>query len=387
MKILFTILIISLTGFSSLSQNTSKTTTPCTDEVLFKTPGRWLKAYNGLLDYSEGLNLTAAQKNEMKKRLDTIHQMILKIYPQPMALDAVWHHSISYSTFAEQVKYDSNSQGVLNRVALVEKPVASFNYTCGFFRHYCNANNANEIFSGYPGETNTWIYINANTLTAAKELRTDDGAAFGTIGGYPVCQLQPPIKTIGDFELRGIEYETATISTTGIEHSVIIHRRGMLPYRPITRKQYLDHCIAYVRKFFDEGLKILRESPLPFDDKDNRDIRDQQIATSIKSKDAALKRYQDELEKNTNEGTLEHPAIVAQIFNGMMYDLPIFVSEKEGWTLVTQNPDYMRNDLPKYVPQFFVVNWTWGDWKPQADISKLIEERFPFEKLQAMIDK
>jgi hypothetical protein len=47
----------------------------------------------------------------------------------------------------------------------------------------------------------------------------------------------------------------------------------------------------------------------------------------------------------------------------------------------------MRKDLPKYIPQFFVVNWKWGNWPPQADIAKLIEERFPFEKLQAMIDK
>ena len=30
--------------------------------------------------------------------------------------------------------------------------------------------------------------------------------------------------------------------------------------------------------------------------------------------------------------------------------------------LVTENPEYMRKDLPKYVPQFFVVNWKWNDW-------------------------
>jgi len=47
----------------------------------------------------------------------------------------------------------------------------------------------------------------------------------------------------------------------------------------------------------------------------------------------------------------------------------------------------MRKDLPKYVPQFFVVQWQWNDWKPQADVGKLIEDKFPFEKLQTMIDK
>jgi hypothetical protein len=338
-----------------------------------------LKAYNGLLDYSESLHLTSAQKKEILNRLDAIHQMMLEIYPHPMAIDAVWHHSIAYSTFAEQVKYEPNSQGTLNRVALKEKPVASFDYTSGFFRHYCNPNKPNEISSGYPGGTGTWIYIYANTLVAAKELRTDDGAAFGTIGGYPVCQLQPLIKKIGDFELLGMVDKR--------ERWLIIHREGMLPYIPITRKQYLEHCIAFVANFYDKGIKSLRESPLPFDDKDNREMRDAQIDKSIKNRDAALKLYRDELEKNTNEGMLELPAIVTGIFSAHLYDVPIFVSEKEGWTLVIENPDYMRKDLPKYVPQIFVVNWIWTDWPPQADIAKLIEERFPFEKLQSMIDK
>ncbi|MFI5129054.1 MAG: hypothetical protein ACHQFX_03645 [Chitinophagales bacterium] len=373
----FLLFLIFLVVYAdSISQNTIKSSTPCTDEVLFRTPGRWLKAYNGLLDYSESLRLTSAQKKEILNRLDTIHQMLLRIYPQPMALDAAWHHSISYGTFAEQVNYEPNSQGVLDRVALKEKPVASFNYTSGFFRHYCNPNNLNEISPGYPGGTNTWIYIYANTLEA-KEY----GADIGTIGGYPILfgQPQPLIKKMGDFELRGIVDKS--------ERWVIIHREGMLPYIPVTRRQYLEHCIAYVEKFYDEGIKFLRESPLPFDDKDNREMRDAQIDKSIKNKGAALKLYRDELEKNTNDGTLELPAIVTGIFSAHLYDVPIFVSENEGWTLVTQNPDYMRQDLPKYVPQFFVVNWKWNEWKPQADIAKLIEERFPFDKLQAMIDK
>ena len=365
-----------------------KTTRPCTDEVLFNTPGRWLKTYNGLLDYSEGLNLTAAQKKEIVNRLDAIHQMMLRVYPQPKGLDAAWHHSISYGTFAEQVKYEPNSQGTLNRNTLKEKPVAYFNYTSGFFRHYCIPNNPNEIFSGYPGETNTWIYVNANTLGAAKEVGTEDGAAFGTIGGYPVCQLQPLIKKIGNFELLGIEDETANISTRGIEHSVIVHRNGMLPYIPVTRKQYLERCISYFKESYDKGIKSLKESPLPFDDKDNRDIRDNQISIAIKNRNMCLTRYQDELNQTTREGLLEAPAIVQFFCSPLLNDEKIFVSEKEGWTLVIQNPDYMRKDLPKYVPQFFVVNWRWDPyWRPQTDIAKLIEERFPFENLQAMIDK
>lgn len=57
--------------------------------------------------------------------------------------------------------------------------------------------------------------------------------------------------------------------------------------------------------------------------------------------------------------------------------------------LVTENPAYFRKDLPKYIPQLFVlllekVNWSFS---PKQDPIKLMEENFPIEKLQAMIDK
>src|ERR1700749_2686195 len=101
--------IIVLSGFLfsncifTWSQNTIKTSTHCSDEILFRTPGRWLKQYNGLLDYSEGLGLTGTQKKEILTRLDAVHQLMVNIYSHPMAIDAVWHHSIGYGTFGEQV--------------------------------------------------------------------------------------------------------------------------------------------------------------------------------------------------------------------------------------------------------------------------------------------
>jgi predicted lysophospholipase L1 biosynthesis ABC-type transport system permease subunit len=55
--------------------------------------------------------------------------------------------------------------------------------------------------------------------------------------------------------------------------------------------------------------------------------------------------------------------------------------------LVTENPDYIRKDLPKHVPQFFLVSLTWQDWEPLKKFAEIVEQNFPFEKLQAMIDK
>jgi hypothetical protein len=55
--------------------------------------------------------------------------------------------------------------------------------------------------------------------------------------------------------------------------------------------------------------------------------------------------------------------------------------------LTTENPNYFRKDLPAYIPQTFVLAWMWGTKKWETDFRKTIEENFPIEKLQAMIDK
>jgi len=57
--------------------------------------------------------------------------------------------------------------------------------------------------------------------------------------------------------------------------------------------------------------------------------------------------------------------------------------------LATENPAYFRKDLPKYTPQLFVLLLERDGWlyTPKNEPIKLLEENFPIEKLQAMIDK
>ena len=112
--------------------------------------------------------------------------------------------------------------------------------------------------------------------------------------------------------------------------------------------------------------------------------RDERVHKAKQVKDEEIKKFTDELEKTTKEGLLDSPAIVLVKY----LSSPIFETDPlKGYMLVTENPAYIRKDLPKHVPQVFVVWWTCQDWAPQKEIGKLIEEKFPFEKLEAMIDK
>ena len=204
--------------------------------------------------------------------------------------------------------------------------------------------------------------------------------------------------------------------------SVLIHRKGELPYIPVTRKQYLDRALIYVNKFYDKMIKSFDLVPVrsleeqealkkktiegyektyagdPKKSKSAVDYYlmsyqtdqqrvDDQKNIIVKNKNAVLKQYQDALEKSTADHLLDSPAIVPAPF-GPTAGGPVFSTEEEGGTmLVTENAGYIRKDLAKDVPQFIVIHWSWGDSKPDKNLRKLFEEKFEVEKLQAMIDK
>src|SRR4030095_11832922 len=283
-KKIFTILLAFITCLSLLSQNTIKTTSPCIDEVLFKTPGRWLNTSTNYYINNDRLNFQSNQIKEVTKRVDAIHELIAKTYPQPMALDAAWYRKLSYGSFAEQITYGRNSYGALDYAAVKKKPVAAFGYVCGFFPYFCNQSNPKEIWRGYPGETGTWFSVFANSLTAAPMNLDEDEI---TIDGYAVCRRMPLIKKLREFELLGIDESTMPISTGGIVRYVIVHRKGMLPYIPVTRKQYLEKCIPYVESWWDKSIKSFEEMP-------EQDNKNEQLKKLKQNRDEVLKTYREE---------------------------------------------------------------------------------------------
>ena len=382
MKINFIILVSLIIPFSSWSQGrTIKTTTPCDDEVLFKTPGQWFK-YTDVWQVDH-IKFNSSQQQEVVKRVDKISEMIKKIYPEPMGVDAAWKRTLGYSTFGDQVTYIRIDQFTLDRKVLVEKPVANFGFVSGFFRHFCATDNVNEIWSGYPGETGTWLNISANSFNGFAEEYFGNEDTL-TIGGYPVY-LRPPLKQ--NFDSYQLFYSKGVVDNPHVTPQLfaLVHRKGELPYIHVTRKQYLEKCLIHIEKFQNQMIKSFEQTPLATGE--GQGSKTEQLAELKKNKEAILKRYRDELEETTRQGLLDAPAIIPVTIYNMDESTPIFVEENIGWMIVTANLNYMRTALPKYVPQFFVMEWRWNDWKPQADVAKLIEEEFPFKNLLEMIDK
>ena len=67
---------------------------------------------------------------------------------------------------------------------------------------------------------------------------------------------------------------------------VLIHRKGILPYIPVTRKQYLERCISYHTKLWDENIKRTENLPV-------RSLEEQE-----KEKNAKLAKFEKDFGKD-----------------------------------------------------------------------------------------
>jgi hypothetical protein len=366
MKIKIIILLL-LIQHTSWSQNSIPITTPCNDALLQKTPGRWVKDNDVLYD---NRSKNKQEEAEVIKRLDAINQLLLNTYPEPVGVDAAWHRSIGSGLFGTTVAYHIRDQDEVDFNIINGIRMAQYVYTCGFFPYICNVKNKNEMKRGFPGETGTTVEIYANRLRIV-----GDGDTM-TVDGRPVKEKLAVKERIGDYEIL-YNPESGSICST------LIHRKGELPYIPVTRKQYLQYAINYTRNFFDNQIASSKKLP------SNQELN-LQIDQVEKDKKKFLQKLQDEINQTTSAGLLETPALVYTITPtlSLLQGRQIFSTEQDGGhMLLTENPAYIRKDLPKYVPQLFVVEWMWNDWPPQANIKTIMEKKFPFEKLQSMIDK
>jgi hypothetical protein len=361
MKIKFIVLFLLSIHLQSYSQRiVTITTANCDDKLYMTLDGVWKYKH----DYPGSTGFSKTEQTETFKRLDAIHQLVFEAYPEPKGLDAVWHRTqISNELFGYQIKYTAEDKDPLPVKGI---PLGKYTYTALFFNYYC-FNDAPKREVRVNGETGTWVLVIANQLWSFTGSINDTM----TIEGRPVY-FRTPLKEVW----KGHQlFSTSTSSNTS---TVLIHRNGILPYIPVTRGQYLTHCLKHVPEMITE----LSKGFVIEGDKERADKMKQMIAP-------ALKRYQGELEKTTRENLLDSAAIVFDMHPLVETpDMPIFITTREGGKmLITENPAYIRRDLSKYVPQFFILNWTFDPGAATENVGKRIEQYFPIEKLQAMIDK
>jgi len=397
MKEQIIILFLVMLHIVSLGQGKITTGTPCTDSMAQNTNGRWIKS----------TDVGSMNSKETNSRLDEIQNTLLNTYSKPVGVDAVWHRAAGVSYYGSKHKYYSKDDGTITFDYSNLPHFLQYSYTAGFFRYRCEYNKTHSLLPGHPGETGTWLNIIANP-----SLGDTGGDDTWTINGLPVIMRRPVSKSED-----GIEFlYTDPGNSSG---SVLIYRKGILPYIPVSRRQYLDYCIIYHTRLWDGIIKFAEQAPVrSLEEQENekkaklakfekdygkdpkrlksavdyylsgyktdQQLKDENVNKAKKNKEQELKKFTDELEKTTSQGLLDSPAMILVKY----YSNPVFATDPlKGQMLVTENPDYIRKNLPKHAPQIFIVAWNCDDWLPQKRVGEIMERDFPFQKLQAMIDK
>ncbi|MEO7263708.1 MAG: hypothetical protein ABIW38_02295 [Ferruginibacter sp.] len=371
-QLLIILLLIFSLSLSGQKGFVRKTSTPCTLAMTDTVLGKWINPPNYL---EKEMNKSQAQ--EVAKQLNAITKIIMNAYPVPTGADAAWGGTSANSSFADQVKYVMNQNQMLNEEKVKSNPVSRLHYNLILYPYYCSNSLPNLILNIFPvisGGTGISIQANELSILIGNVLK-EEGM---TIDGRPIKYKMPTMGKWKGYDIMTPEGGTnETLFTTRL---VLISRNGMLPYIPVTRKQYLDLAIPYVTKWYDKMIAGMDQIP-------DKTTRDEYKKGTMKEKNTILKRYQDELEETIKNGLLDSPAIVNEgpVITNLQ---PIFSTEAAGGRmLVTENPNYFRKDLPKYVPQFFVLKWSWSNEPWSLRFKKAIEENFQIGNLMEMIDK
>ncbi|MEO7307128.1 MAG: hypothetical protein ABIR78_06000 [Ferruginibacter sp.] len=357
-----------------------KISVACSNEFINNYKGKWLIPNPKLSPISVN-----DFHNEVMKRLNAINDLVRQIYPEPTGADAGWSGEFAKTSFADEVKYvpvkDRDPEETKTKI----NPVYRYNYSCILFPWICTGN-SNEIMNMYPEGSSGSIVIRSNSLDILNENYAD--ANEWTIDGRPIKR-----KLFAAGQWKGYDMMSVVggiYANAAASHFVLISRDGALPYIPVTKKQYLDRAIQYITRYFDDLNKSISQNneAMPAQFRSPKEEIGKQQAQNTKAKNDALKKLRDALDKTIKDGLLDAPAIV-RIDPLLMNEGPVFQSEAEGGCLLaTENPNYFRKELPKYVSQFFVIELMSGDTQhSNMNFKNIIEEKFPVEKLKAMIDK
>lgn len=349
-----------------------KLSVPCTEEFANNYQGKWLITKNA-----------SSYSADVKKRFQQINELLHETYPEPMGGDAAWNGSFTKNSFANQVKYEWNQNQMFNEEPVKINTVYSYYYNLVIYPWYCCS--TGEICNIYPeisGGVGLSIYGNYLQKVIQGNYIREKGYEW-TIAGRPVKIKSPAAGKLMGYDIMTSEGGPSVLPLT-TTRMIMITRRGMLPYIPVTRKQYFDKTIPFVTKYYDDNIAYTDQiTDKAYDQTDKEDSK----KALAKLKNDALKRLKDELENTTKAGLLNAPAIVR--YDPLLQtEGPVFTTEEEGGNmLVTENPDYFRKDLPNHVPQIFIISWSWNNKPYGMRFKTTIEENFPIEKLQAMIDK
>ncbi len=354
--------------------------TPCSDVVIMEIKGSWKKVNDANM---------RADKNQaqMITRIDAISKMYQSAYTDMKGIGAEWYRTMEGSP-------------------VVANGPSTYQFNSLYKGWYCNQN-LHKLMLG--GETGTWSLVYFNSFGWLMTSQYDQ--AWLTIAGE-MAWLLP--KKVGEWKGLSLYDPSATLSRN---YAVLITRKGQLPYKPVSRLQFLQT----LKEKYESEKKIQQDinqkqvvrSPAEEEAAKQKGLLDieknnqpkyveQRKASYLKNYKTDEQRKQENIQRaedyfngrlqpvidelnNESKTDLEQPAIVTTDYLSVFKRFA--AEENGGRRMVLINKDYFDKNLPRYVPQMIVLYWSWDKSGAFQYFKKQLEENFPVDKLKAMIDK
>lgn len=357
----------------------------CNDAVIMNVKGKWTTSADDIV--SPDKTFPAKQYNQLKTRIDKIAEMFQQAYPQPIGAEAKWFRSIRGN-------------------ALINNGPVPYRFNSLYLLWYCNPNLHKAMVGD---ETGTWAYVYVNDFGwfmgdqyDKATIKIEDNTA------YMLPKLVGQWKGLLLYEPRG--------NTKDNEHrAVLITRNNQLPYKPVSRLQYLQAMKQKLENEKKIQIDIINKLPVKTDAgeeeakqqglenvaKNNRaDKVEQRKADYLKNYKTDKQRKEENLQRTGknfddqvkaiedigekyNKDELQQPAIIDEDHGFKEF----ITQEKGGRMIVLINTAYFNMQLPRYAPQFMVLYWRSQNKVSSQDFKKQLEGNFPVDKLKAMIDK
>ena len=355
------------------------------DEEIMQIKGKWAR-HADVNDRNDSLS-TRNQSGFAIKKIDSIAYLLKQACPDPAGIEASWYGSI-------------------NHEPIFSDAPASYSLMSLYKSYYFN-NNFNKILLG--GETGTWIYADINNLS---RFLVDQGTWF--IDGKPTelfSLLEPDGEWKGWPVYKTEHWEANTTMGRYKDRAVLLTRNGKLPYVPVTQKQYLlgleQRWSNAKKQAFEDYMKSEKVQQKNIEETRNNkylsaEVKEKVIVDLQKQLDEYLRKRDMTIQKSNNyydekikiidqylsthsEGEMQEPVTTTNVgdFTGRFGA----DGKKTVYKLVRVDPSYFDSHLPRYLPQLIILYWRCDKNTAAKEFIKQFEEKFPVEKLKAMIDK
>ncbi|MBC7934813.1 MAG: hypothetical protein H7Y86_05560 [Rhizobacter sp.] len=392
--LLWMLLLVCNLSFAQLSRNKEalkeyyiKQSEACGGvAALFKKKGSWKRDTFGDGGVFSDKTFSADKHVEILNRLEKILPVLKEALPDLGGFELGWYRSIT-----------GNSM-------VANGPVPAL-FTGSVFTYFCN--NADKILLGEEASSSLKIYFNSYGLFGEKLNQWDINN-----DGKMVSIYQLP-DSIGKW--KGLTlYEPKQTGGPGLptDRAVVLGHNRQMPWHILTQKQYLTGYAnellknkkeqvegndTYIQKM-KENIASMRASKAftPEQKKSTVEKLEEQLKefsdnTSKKNIAEAGNIYKEKI-KPVNEyldtasaETLTQRAILDK--NSIEFKGYFAKPGQSGIKLISFTSKYFNPALPRYVPQFIVLYWRWGQDPPSLKFAKEMDKNFPVEKLKTLIDK